>query len=50
MELVFKDAAVQTKMDVYPGLPHAFWALFPDFEATKRHEKESEEGLKWLLS
>lgn len=50
MEQVFKEAGVATKIDVYPGVPHAFWVLFPELDATKKQNKDAEEGLKWLLA
>lgn len=51
MEQVWKDAGVQTKLDVYPGMPHIFWALgLPAIEQVKKHEADTREGLLWLLS
>ncbi|KAI1451612.1 Alpha/Beta hydrolase protein [Annulohypoxylon moriforme] len=50
MEQVWKDAGVQTELDVYPGMPHVFWALgLPALEQTKKHEADTREGLSWLL-
>jgi acetyl esterase/lipase len=49
LEQVLKDSGVETKTDIYAGLPHAFWALFMHAEFTKRHVKDSSEGLAWLL-
>ncbi|KAI2776798.1 hypothetical protein F4815DRAFT_448938 [Daldinia loculata] len=35
MEQVWRDAGVPTKLDVYPGMPHVFWALgLPALEQT----------------
>ncbi|KAB5513580.1 Alpha/Beta hydrolase protein [Coniochaeta sp. 2T2.1] len=48
-EQVLKDCGVETKVQVYPGLPHAFWAPFMHAEFTKKHTKDSQEGLAWLL-
>jgi acetyl esterase/lipase len=50
LEQVYKDNGVPTKLDVYPGLPHAFWAIFTDLKISKKHKDDSREGLKWLLA
>ncbi|KAF4458489.1 sterigmatocystin biosynthesis lipase esterase STCI [Fusarium albosuccineum] len=50
LEQVYKDEGVPTKMDIYPGLPHAFWAIFPELDESKKREQDSLEGLKWLLA
>ncbi|GAW21629.1 hypothetical protein ANO14919_111520 [Xylariales sp. No.14919] len=49
MEKVWRDAGVSTKIDVYPDMPHVFWVLGLQIEETVKHEKDSEEGLVWLL-
>ncbi|KAM0225759.1 hypothetical protein ACHAQD_000718 [Fusarium lateritium] len=50
LEQVYKDEGVPTKLDIYPGLPHAFWAMFPEFEISQKRERDVVEGLKWLLA
>ena len=51
MEQVWKDAGVPTKLDVYPGMPHVFWALgLPTTEQTKKHEVDTRDGLSWMLA
>ncbi|OBS26614.1 hypothetical protein FPOA_00557 [Fusarium poae] len=50
LEQVYKDEGVPTKIDIYPGLPHAFWAMFPELEISQKRERDAAEGLKWLLS
>ncbi|KAK7407883.1 hypothetical protein QQX98_009942 [Neonectria punicea] len=49
LEQVYRDDEVPTKIDIYPGLPHAFWALFPELEISQKRERDAVEGLKWLL-
>jgi acetyl esterase/lipase len=50
---VLEEANVDTKLAVYPELPHCWWALLPDLpqlkEATEKYRKETLEGMKWLL-
>ncbi|KAK5002501.1 hypothetical protein LTR28_011337 [Elasticomyces elasticus] len=41
---------VATRLDVYPGLPHAFWSLFPDLECSRRFVRDTVEGFRWLLA
>lgn len=40
---------MKTKLVVYPGLPHAFWAFFPQLEASKQAAPKVVEGFGWLL-
>jgi len=49
MEMVWRDAGVPTKIDLYPGLPHGFWAFFADLPFGQRHKQDSRKALEWLL-
>ncbi|KAF9879729.1 hypothetical protein CkaCkLH20_02540 [Colletotrichum karsti] len=50
MDQVWKDAGIPTKLDIYPGQPHGFWALFPQLEASKKIAKDTIAGFRWLLA
>jgi acetyl esterase/lipase len=47
---LLQESGVETKLDLYPGLPHCFWGPFMHADFTKKHTKDSMEALKWLLS
>lgn len=40
---------MKTKLTVYPGLPHAFWAFFPQLDASRKAVGKVVEGFGWLL-
>jgi len=44
-----EEEGLSTKVDVYPGLPHGFWSVFPTIESSKRFVEESVKGVQWLL-
>lgn len=44
-----EEEGLKTKVNVYPGLPHGFWSIFPTIESSKKFVEESVEGVKWLL-
>ncbi|OAA59738.1 alpha/beta hydrolase fold-3 domain protein [Niveomyces insectorum RCEF 264] len=41
-------AGVPTRVNVYPGLPHAFW-IFPEISATQTAAQDLVRGVRWLL-
>lgn len=50
MEQVYQGDGVPKKLDVYPGLPHAFWVPFLDLEVSQKHTSDTTCGLSWLLA
>ena len=48
-EQVLREDGVDTKLDVFPGLPHGFWSWFPDATFSKDFQAKTVQGLKWLL-
>ncbi|KAJ5669904.1 uncharacterized protein N7477_005267 [Penicillium maclennaniae] len=43
-----QQASVPVRVNIYPGLPHAFW-LFPEISTTEIAARDLVEGMKWLL-
>lgn len=48
-EEVLRESGVPTRMDMYAGLPHAFWAFLPHLDSTKKYEQDLVDGVAWLL-
>lgn len=44
-----EDYGVETKMDVYPGVPHIFWGIFPSLSQSKAAAEHLSDGITWLL-
>jgi acetyl esterase/lipase len=44
-----EENGIKTKVDVYPGLPHAFWTFFSRAGFTKKLHGDSTKGMAWLL-
>lgn len=44
-----EEESVATKIDVYPGLPHGFWSVYPMLESSKRFFDQALEGVGWLI-
>lgn len=46
---VLRGAGGKTRLDVYPGLPHAFWAFLPQLSSSKKYADDLNDGISWLL-
>jgi acetyl esterase/lipase len=46
---LLRQAACQTKIEVYPGVPHCWWAVYPQLSITKKWASDTVEGVRWLL-
>jgi acetyl esterase/lipase len=44
-----EEAGVETRMVVYKGLPHPWWSMFPEMEASRRRVDDSVRAVGWLL-
>lgn len=44
-----EEYGIKTKMDLYSGLPHAFWQLFPTLKASQKAKEDAMKGFTWLL-
>jgi hypothetical protein len=44
-----EECGIKTRLDIYPGLPHGFWAVFPEASFSKKMREDSVNALKWLL-
>jgi len=49
-EKVLNDEfGVETRLDVYVGLPHIFWSYFPTLTLSKKFAVDTLNGIAWLL-
>ncbi|KAH8807384.1 Alpha/Beta hydrolase protein [Xylogone sp. PMI_703] len=48
-QVLREDNGAETKLDIYPGMPHIFWGLFPHLTQGKKAAADLEAGIKWLL-
>lgn len=44
-----EEAGVETRMDVYPGLPHGHWSFFPQLSSSTKFRVDQVHGFGWLL-
>ena len=44
-----REAGGTVKLDIYPGLPHTFWAFYPQVSAAKKWARDLVSGVYWLL-
>lgn len=48
-QILKTEGGLNTRLHVYPGLPHGFWSVCPDLPKSKEWEKDFIEGVRWLL-
>ncbi|KAL4908556.1 hypothetical protein BDW74DRAFT_188495 [Aspergillus multicolor] len=48
-ERYLRDNGVETRLDVYPGVPHCHYAFFPQLKESKRFCADVLVGVGWLL-
>lgn len=48
-EKVLREEGIETRVDVFPGLPHAFWVSLPQAGFSRDQRVKAEEGLRWLF-
>lgn len=44
-----EECGVPARIDVYRGLPHAFWTMYPELEASRKRMRDTVDGVGWLL-
>lgn len=47
---ILHESGVETRLDVYPGCPHCFWFAWGETSQGRKWERDTQDGLKWLLS
>ncbi|OAP64124.1 hypothetical protein AYL99_00096 [Fonsecaea erecta] len=45
-----KEAGGQVKVEVYPGLPHLWWSMYPQLSINQKWIHNLVNGVEWLLS
>jgi acetyl esterase/lipase len=48
-EVLREESGVKTRLDVFGGLIHGFWNIFPTAEFSKEYRRKVDEGLEWLV-
>ncbi|KAG8623271.1 hypothetical protein KVT40_008247 [Elsinoe batatas] len=48
-EAVLRENGVKTRLDVYPGVPHAHFSYLPNLGLSKRANIDTIKGIGWLL-
>jgi acetyl esterase/lipase len=49
-EILRSECGVKTKLDFFPGVPHAFNAGFPELEISKKFVNDAVAAFGWLLA
>ncbi|KZV73093.1 hypothetical protein PENSPDRAFT_318810 [Peniophora sp. CONT] len=46
---LLRAAGVEVKLEIYPGVPHAFEYMMPDTPLAKKYVKDTHDAIIWLL-
>ena len=49
-ERLLREQGIQTKLKVYPGVPHGFNTMFFATDIAQQHDRDTLDGMEWLLS
>jgi len=44
-----EEYSIPTRLNVYPGLPHGHWAIFPMLKSADLFRREQVAGMGWVL-
>ncbi len=44
-----REAGGQAKLEIYPGVPHLWWSMYPQLSINKKWVKDLVDGTEWLL-
>jgi len=45
-----RENGTKTKIDIYSGVPHGFWTVFPTMNLSKKFVQDTVKGVEWLLA
>lgn len=48
-EILRCECNIKTKLDFYPGVPHAFNAAFPELQISRKFVDDAVTGFSWLI-
>jgi acetyl esterase/lipase len=48
-KILREENGIETRLDMYPGMPHAFFLSFPGLKSTELYRKDQVKGIGWLL-
>lgn len=46
---MLKETGIETRMDLYRGLPHVFWHSHKELEQSREWVEDTLMGFQWLL-
>jgi len=49
-KILREEHGVKTRLEVYPGVPHAFWGVVPTWSKSQKFVEDMTKGVEWVLS